>query len=114
MSAKFSVGDVVYKTKGAKFWGTIVGEPYKTLGPTGEVWHYNVCATHPEFLGTVHILTEGQIEKMPKEHFGGISREELLKMAREMMEQLEKSGDPFRGDDWAIYQLAKYGKHSHP
>lgn len=56
---KFKKGDIVVKISGAKFWGQIVGEPYQT--PLGNGWHYDVCAIHPEFFGTTHIMIEHQM-----------------------------------------------------
>lgn len=60
--SKYQEGDIVTKTKGAKFWGCIVGTPYLTT-PNGE-WHYNVMAIHPDFYGTVHIMVDSQITRM--------------------------------------------------
>lgn len=57
---KFKKGDIVRKTSGAHFWGKIVNRPFKT--PLNDVWHYDVCAVHPDFFGTTHIMTEPQME----------------------------------------------------
>lgn len=59
---KFSNGDLVMKISGAKFWGQIVSEPYET--PLNNGWHYDVCAIHPDFFGTTHIMIESQIKQL--------------------------------------------------
>lgn len=58
----FKKGDMVEKYQGARFWGEIVNEPWRPpVGPNMLVWHYDVMAIHPEFLGTTHIMVEHQM-----------------------------------------------------